>query len=142
MYLWLKVFHLFAMVAWMAGIFYLPRLFVYHADVAKGSELDRTFRTMESRLLRVIMRPAAVVTVMTGVLLVVVSGYRLNETWLLMKLAGVVGMIVFHGALEKYAWSYQVGNCSQTGQYFRILNEIPTVLLFWILIFVVVKPLS
>jgi protoporphyrinogen IX oxidase len=140
-YLWIKVVHLFAVIAWMVGLFYLPRLFVYHALQKVGSDSDEVFRVMELRLLKVIMRPAAMFALLSGAGLVYLAGYGTEETWLLAKLFGVLGLVVLHGFLEFCARAFQQGANIRTGRFFRILNEVPSLLLLWILVFVVVKPL-
>jgi protoporphyrinogen IX oxidase len=142
MYEWLKVIHILAVVSWMAGLFYLPRLFVYHVEQPAGSAMDATFRTMERRLLMAIMRPAAVVVLLSGITVVHAAGFGFGETWLSFKLVGVVLMYGYHGLLESYARKFQSGWRGKSGRYFRFLNEVPTVLLIWIVIFVVVKPFS
>ena len=91
-YLWLKVVHIVAVVAWMAGIFYLPRLFVYHTGQAVGSDGDGLFKTMERRLMIAIMRPAAIVALLAGMATVEVAGFSWSQTWLSLKLLGVLGL--------------------------------------------------
>jgi putative membrane protein len=142
MYLWLKVIHLLAVMSWMAGLFYLPRLFVYHADKAVGGEVDLTFLVMERRLLKAIMRPAAAVVAASGAGLVYVLSLSLWESWLLLKLVCVAGMFVFHGMLERHARDFKAGLRSRSSRYFRIINEVPTLLLIAIVTFVVVRPFA
>jgi putative membrane protein len=141
-YLWIKAVHILAVISWMAGLFYLPRLFVYHAEKGVGSpELSDTFKIMERRLLKAIMRPAGAVAVLTGLWLIHAgSWYGPLPVWLWMKLAAVIGMLAFHGALERHAGRFRDGVETSSGRYFRILNEVPTVLLIAIVIFVVLKP--
>jgi putative membrane protein len=139
---WLKVVHLLAVISWMAGLFYLPRLFVYHVEQVIGTSGDETFKVMERRLIKAIMRPAAVVVLLSGLGLVERGGFGLGEDWLTWKLVGVVLMFAFHGLLETYVSKFQKGWRGRTARYFRMINEIPTVLLIWIVIFVVVKPFS
>ncbi len=141
-YEWVKVVHILAVVAWMAGLFYLPRLFVYHADAAPNTEMSETFKIMERRLMSAIMRPAAVVTLLSGLGFLHLGVVRLGEPWLLGKLAGVVGMFLFHGLLEQHFRVFARGGQAKSGRYYRLINEIPTVLLIWIVIFVVVRPFS
>lgn len=140
--LWLKALHVLAMVAWMAGLFYLPRLFVYHTRQDVGSSTDALFKHMEVRLIKVIMRPAGVVTVLAGISLVSMSGFSWFDTWLLAKLLGVVGMIAYHFGLERYVLLFAGGWRGRDEKFFRILNEVPTVLLIWIVVLVIVKPYS
>lgn len=139
-YLWIKALHVVAVIAWMAGLFYLPRLFVYHTRQAVGSENDALFQMMERRLMKAIMRPAGVVALAAGVGTVIASGIPWSTPWLSAKLVGVVGLLVYHGLLEKYLASFAKGQRVASERYFRIINEVPTVLLIWIVIFVVVKP--
>ena len=141
-YEWIKIVHLLAVFAWMAGLFYLPRLYVYHADATVGSELDATFVIMERRLLKAIMRPAAVATLLTGLLFIWFGIVSVGDGWLLGKLAGVVGLFGFHGLLETYAVRFRRGNRAFSARYFRLINEVPTVLLVWIVFWVVVKPFA
>ena len=141
-YLWLKVIHILAVTAWMAGLFYLPRLFVYHTRQAVGTDSDELFKVMERRLMRAIMRPAAVVALLAGGATVTAAGFGWGMPWLLLKLLGVVGMIAYHGLLEKHLSQFAQGLRPATERYFRFINEVPTLLLIWIVIFVVVKPFS
>ena len=142
LYLWLKVIHIVAVVAWMAGLFYLPRLFVYHTDLAVGSDGDMLFKTMERRLMVAIMRPAALLALLAGMATVEAAGFNWGQAWLLLKLLGVLCLIGYHGLLEVHLKSFGRGERRHTRRYFRIINELPTVLLIWIVIFVVVKPFS
>ena len=142
LYLWLKVIHIVAVVAWMAGLFYLPRLFVYHTDLAVGSDGDMLFKTMERRLMVAIMRPAALLALLAGMATVEAAGFNWGQAWLLLKLLGVLCLIGYHGLLEVHLKSFGRGERRHTRRYFRIINEVPTVLLIWIVIFVVVKPFS
>ena len=142
LYLWLKVIHIVAVVAWMAALFYLPRLFVYHTDLAVGSDADALFKTMERRLMAAIMRPAALVALLAGMATVEAAGFNWGQAWLLLKLVGVLCLIGYHGLLEVHLKSFGRGERLHTQRYFCIINEVPTILLIWIVIFVVVKPFS
>ena len=140
-YGWLKVVHILAIISWMAGLFYLPRLFVYHVENKKNIELTQVFKVMEGRLLRAIMRPAAAVSVVAGALLIHVGGWDQSmPIWLWLKLLLVLGMVAFHGLLERHAVSLREGRETKNGRYFRIINEVPTVLLIGIVILVIIKP--
>ena len=141
-YLWIKALHVIAVIAWMAGLFYLPRLFVYHTRQVVGSETDTLFKTMERRLMKAIMRPAAVVALLAGIATVEAAGFSWSQPWLSLKLVGVIGLIAYHGLLEAHLAEFARGERRKAERYFRLINEIPTVLLIWIVIFVVVKPLS
>ncbi len=141
-YLWAKTVHILAVISWMAGLFYLPRLFVYHAEKGRASaELSETFKVMEHRLLKAIMRPAGLVAVLSGLWLIWAGGwYGPLPVWLWLKLAAVGGMVIYHGVLERHAVRFRNDSEGASGRYFRILNEVPTLLLVGIVIFVVVKP--
>lgn len=140
MFLWLKVVHILAVISWMAGLFYLPRLMVYHADKAVGSELDETFKVMERRLIKAIMRPAAIVGLATGLWLLVEGGFGFMSPWVHLKLAAVAGMVAVHLVLERHVRQFAVGWRGRPQRYFRILNEVPTLLLIVIVIAVIIKP--
>jgi protoporphyrinogen IX oxidase len=142
MYEWLKVIHVLAVISWMAGLLYLPRLFVYHAVTAIGSEQDTTFKTMERRLLKAIMRPAAVVALLSGLGLIHVAGYGLSDIWLVIKLVALAALFASHGIMESHAAKFARDLRVRPQRYFRILNEVPTVLMIVIVIMVIVKPFS
>lgn len=140
-YPWVKALHVMAVIAWMAGLFYLPRLFVYHAESAPaGSEVDRIFRTMEGKLLRVIMAPAMVVTWGAGLLLVATPGIvDWSMIWPWTKAGAVLAMTWFHvwcGARQR---EFATGRCHRDGRHFRMMNEVPTVLMLVIVLSVIVK---
>jgi putative membrane protein len=131
--------HIIAMVSWMAGIFYLPRLFVYHADSAPGSPQSETFKAMEERLLRVIMTPAMIVTWLSGVGLVWGGGWE-SARWLWVKILLVAAMTGFHFWLVAQRRAFGENRNRHAAGVYRIANEIPTILLILIVILVVVKP--
>ena len=141
-FLWLKVFHIISVVAWMAGLFYLPRLFVYHCDVAPRSEASELFKTMERRLMGAIMRPAMIASVLSGVLLFVAGQFEFLQIWVLGKLAAVFLLLLYHGALEIYLRQFAQDLRIKSARFFRVINEVPTLLLIIIVVFVVVKPLQ
>ncbi len=144
-YLWIQSFHVIAMVAWMAGIFYLPRLFVYHVEglekrgVPQGSEMDLLFQRQERLLLRAIMNPAMIVTWVLGVILVLMGGWW-SSGWLWVKVAGVVALSAFHGWLAACRRDFAEGRNTRSGRTYRLMNEVPTLLLILIVIMVIVKP--
>lgn len=138
-YSWLKAFHVIAVIAWMAGIFYLPRLFVYHSESAPGSEKSETFKVMERRLLRAIMNPAMIAAWLFG-LLVATAGNVWLEPWFHAKLLLVVVMTVFHGWLARCRRAFAEDRNTYSSRTFRIANELPTILMILIVILVVVKP--
>lgn len=137
-YLWIKVVHLFAVIAWMAGLLYLPRLFVYHADAVKGGEASETFKVMERRLYKAIMMPAMLVALATGFLLAWASGWL--QGWLHAKLGLVALLVVYQHFCAKWVKSFSEDANTKSARYYRIANEIPAVVLVLVLILVVVKP--
>jgi putative membrane protein len=139
LYLWIKAAHILAVIAWMAGMLYLPRLFVYHAGAAPGSELAATFATMERRLLRFIMLPALIVTWISGLTLAAEAGF-FSAGWLHGKLALVLLMSALHGYFSVTQKKLAAGRNEKSAAFFRILNEAPTILMIGIVILVVIKP--
>ncbi len=140
-YGWVKVIHVLAVISWMAGLFYLPRLFVYHAENMGKIEISPVFKVMERRLLKAIMRPAALVAVVSGAALIHLGGWdQAMPAWLWLKLLLVGAMLAFHGLLEVHAARFRDDRELKPGRYFRIINEVPTVLLVGIVILVIIKP--
>ena len=139
MYLYLKAFHIVAVIAWMAGMLYLPRLFVYHCAAPVGSPQSETFKVMERRLLRVIINPAMGLTWILGLILAWQGGWFVAP-WLHAKLALVIVMSAVHGVLAARMKDFAADRNTHSAKYYRILNEIPTVLLILIVILAVVKP--
>ena len=138
-YLWMKVVHIVAVTAWMAGMFYLPRLFVYHALATVGSETSETFKVMEHRLLRVIMNPAMVLSWMSGLWLAW-RIYAFEGDWLWSKIALVVVLTALHGYLAVAVGAFAEDRNTRRHVWWRVTNEVPTVLLIAIVIFVILKP--
>lgn len=141
-YLWLKAFHIIAVVAWMAGLFYLPRLMVYHRRTAVGGETSEIFKTMERRLLKAIMYPAMGLSWALGLALIwVTDAFETLSLWLTIKLLAVVAMTGFHLWLAGFVKAFAEDERPRDERFFRLINEIPTVLLIVIVIMAVVKPL-
>lgn len=140
-YTWIKSLHVIAVIAWMAGLFYLPRLFVYHVEqIEAGSLTDTLFQTMERRLLRAIMNPAMIATWVFGLMLVWTPGIvDWSMVWPWTKAISVVVMTVFHMWLAARRKDFVAGRNSLTGRTFRLMNEVPTVLMILIVISVIVK---
>ncbi|HWB46204.1 MAG TPA: protoporphyrinogen oxidase HemJ [Hyphomicrobiaceae bacterium] len=139
MILWLKALHIIAVISWMAGLLYLPRLFVYHCDAESGSKQAETFKVMEYRLLRLIMNPAMVVVWITGPLLAWQTGmYR--DAWLMAKFVLVIVLTVHHHALALWRKDFAADRNVRTQRFYRIMNEVPAALMVGIVILVVVKP--
>lgn len=141
-YLWIKALHIVSVIAWMAGLFYLPRLYVYHAERGRpGSELSETLKVMEEKLCRVIMTPAMLASWTFGLLLVGTPGVvEWGAGWVWCKVAGVVGLTLLHLHLKTIGGRFAADERPASGRYFRVLNEVPTVLLLIIVFMVVIKP--
>lgn len=138
-YLWIKSLHIVAVTSWMAGLFYLPRLLVYHAENKDKTEAAVMLTTMASRLYRIIMRPAMLLSLATGIILAIVL-QAWSSGWLHIKFLAVLMLVVFHHMLWHWHSALARGTCQRSPKFFRILNEIPTVLLIIIVIAVVIKP--
>jgi protoporphyrinogen IX oxidase len=140
-YPWIKAAHIVSVVAWMAGLLYLPRIFVYHAEARPGSDAAATFKVMERRLLRGIMNPAMIATWVFGITLALTPGLvDWHHGWIYVKLAAVAGLTELHHRLARWRKTLADGSDTHTPRFFRIINEIPTLLLIVIVIMVVVKP--
>jgi putative membrane protein len=139
MYEWIKALHVIAVIAWMAGLLYLPRLFVYHTQAAAGSNTSETFKVMERRLLKAIMNPAMIVTWLAGLWIVWQGGWYMAG-WFHAKLLLVIGMSAVHGMLAGHVRAFAEDRNAKPQRYFRILNEVPTVLMVVIVVLVIVKP--
>jgi protoporphyrinogen IX oxidase len=144
MYEWIKAFHIIAVMAWMAGMLYLPRLFVYHCAAEKGSVQSETFKVMERRLLRAIINPAMVATWVFGLWLAWLgpdSRYGwFASPWLWTKLVLVLALSAVHGMLARWRKDFAADRNVHSQRFYRIINEIPAILLIGIVILVVVKP--
>lgn len=140
-YLWIKALHTISVIAWMAGLFYLPRLYVYHAGAEPGSELSETLKVMERRLLRVIMNPAMLASLITGALLVLNMGDAAWEAgWLHAKLVLVVGLLGLHMAMGRWRRDFAEDRNTRSHKFYRVANEVPTVLMIGMVILVIVQP--
>lgn len=141
-YLWLKVLHVVAVISWMAGLLYLPRLMVYHADAEPGGEADSTFRIMERRLYRAIMMPAMIVSWMAGLGLAFGFGVVdfAGDIWFYGKLALVTGMTGYHHFLGRHVRAFADGENRHSARFYRFINEVPTLLMIVIVVLVVIKP--
>jgi putative membrane protein len=139
LYDWVKALHIIAVIAWMAGMLYLPRLYVYHARTAKGSELSETFKVMERRLMRGIINPAMIATWILGLTLAWL-GNHWSEHWLHAKLVLILGMQIVHAGYSRWRKAFAKDENRHTEKFYRIMNEVPTLLLIGIVILVVVKP--
>ena len=139
-YLYLKAFHIIAVIAWMAALLYLPRLFVDHSEREKDSISYEVFLLMEKRLIRIIMLPSMLLNVVFGILMIYLNSSLLMEGYFHLKLLLLFFLFGFHGYLMKTYKNFEQKKITQTANYFKIINEIPTVLMIIIIILVVVKP--
>jgi putative membrane protein len=138
---YIKAFHVIAIIAWMAGLLYLPRLFVYHADSPKGSQQCETFKVMERRLLRVITTPAMIASWVFGLILALSGLINWSaDGWFHVKLALVILLSAFHGFLAKWTKDFAQDRNTHPARFYRMVNEIPTVLMIAIVILVIVQP--
>ncbi len=141
-YLTFKALHLIAVISWMAGLLYLPRIFVYHSETRHNQEQSETFKLMEKRLYFYIMNPAMILSWVFGVLLIHTQGIEsLSFLWMKIKLGLVIILTAYHFYLLIFLKDFQLDNNIKTSKFFRIINEVPTVLLIIIIFIVVFKPL-
>jgi len=139
MYEWIKALHVIAVISWMAGMLYLPRLFVYHCEAEIGSKQSETFKIMERRLLRAIINPAMILTWLAGLYLAW-SGHLFSAGWLRGKLMLVIILSGVQGFFSRWVKDFAKDQNTRSQRFYRIINEVPTVLMIGIVILVVVKP--
>jgi putative membrane protein len=140
-YLWIKALHVIAVIAWMAGMLYLPRLFVYHCEAEIGSKQSETFKVMERRLLKAIINPAMIATWLAGIYLAWAGHWYLSG-WLQLKFLLVLVLSAVHGFFVRCVRAFAADRNTYTQRFYRIINEVPTVLMIAIVILVIVKPFS
>jgi len=141
LYLLFKSLHLISVISWMAGLLYLPRIFVYHAEADHESQ-KKVFKIMERKLYNYIMMPAMLLSWLFGILLIHSLGFAtFNELWMQIKSIGVIILTLYHFTLGKYLSDFAIDNNQKTSKFFRIFNEIPTILLIVLIFVVIFKPL-
>ena len=140
LYLWVKVIHIIATISWMVGLLYLPRLYVYHSEAKKNSPQDHTFRLMEQRLLKRIMTPAMLTTFLAGITLIFLDLQLMTQTWLQIKIILVLLLAGVHGKFAVMRKAFINGTTIHTPGYYRIWNEVPTLLMVCIVILVIIRP--
>ena len=142
LYPWIKALHVISVIAWMAGMLYLPRLFVYHCDAEPGSVQSETFKVMERRLLKAIINPAMIATWILGLTLAFTPGIIdwSADFWMHAKLLLVLGMSAVHGMFARHVKAFAADNNLKPAMFFRILNEVPTAIMIAIVILVIVRP--
>ena len=138
-YLWIKALHVIAVIAWMAGMLYLPRLFVYHCEAVIGSKQSETFKIMERRLLKAIINPAMIVTWLAGLYLAWSGGW-FAAGWFHGKLLLVLVMSGVHGFFVRWVKDFAADRNARSQKFYRIINEVPTILMIIIVVLVIVKP--
>ena len=141
MYEWIKALHVIAVISWMAGMLYLPRLFVYHCEAEIGSKQSETFKVMERRLLKAIINPAMIATWLAGIYLAWAGHWYLSG-WFHLKFLLVLVLSAFHGFFVRWVRAFAADRNTYTQRFYRIINEVPTVLMIAIVILVIVKPFS
>jgi len=138
----IKAFHVISIVAWISAILYLPRLFVYHTTVKRNSEASKMLKIMEYRLQKFIMNPAMLLTIIFGVFLLKTNGIiNWTEKWIYFKLLGVFLLLVVHNLLGRYRKDFFLDKNKHSRRFYKILNEVPTILLIVIILLVYLKPL-
>jgi protoporphyrinogen IX oxidase len=139
LYPWIKALHIIAVISWMAGMLYLPRLFIYHCDAEKGSKQSETFKVMERRLMRVIINPAMIATWIFGLWLAWSGGF-FTAPWFHVKMLAVIALSAAHGYFGGALRAFAEDRNTKPARHWRIVNEVPTVLMIVIVVLVVVKP--
>ena len=138
--MWYKAIHVISVISWMAAMFYMPRLFVYHTRAKIGSEMDKTFQQMEYKLLKIIMTPSMISTYFFGILIAYIYGFVALGVWFHIKMTAVLGLTIFHGLLAKWRKDFINGNNNHSEKFYRLMNEIPPILMIIAVIMVIVKP--
>lgn len=139
-YHWIKAFHVISVIFWMAGMAYLPRLYVYHRDCVVGSETSELFKVMEARLLRIIINPAMIAAFVFGILMLVLNPGLLSDGWMHAKLLLIVFMTALHGFFARWRKQFAADERPRTTRFFRMVNEGPPLLVIPIVILAIVKP--
>jgi putative membrane protein len=141
LYLWFKALHIISVIAWMAGLLYLPRLFVYHCEADKDSDLSETLKVMEGRLFKFIMRPARIATIVFGGLLFLdMDSDQWLDLWVLMKMACVLLLLGIHDINNKWRKAFLIDKNIHSQKFYKIMNEVPTILMILAIFCVIFKP--
>jgi putative membrane protein len=139
-YKWIEALHIISVISWMAGMLYLPRLYVYHASAKKGSELSETLKIMERRLLRFIINPAMIASYIFGIWMLTIRPELLHMPFFQIKLTSVLGLQITHALLARYRRAFANDRNAHSAKFFRVLNEAPTILMIIIVIMAIVHP--
>lgn len=139
-YDWIKAFHIISVIFWMAGMLYLPRLYVYHSQVPFGSERDKMLQIMEYRLLKFIINPTMILTLVLGTILTIIYGLKAVGIWFHIKITAILILLLIHGFLAKARKDFALGINRRSTLFYRVINEVPAVLAIIAVIMVVIKP--
>ncbi len=139
-FLWYKAIHVIAVISWMAAMFYMPRLFVYHSNPNISPQMDETFKLMEKRLLRIIMTPSMIITYIFGLLVAYIYGFAALGLWFHIKMLAVLALTILHGMQAKWVKDFANGRNKHSEKFYRIINEVPVIFMVIAVIMVVVKP--
>lgn len=139
-FLWYKAIHVIAVISWMAAMFYMPRLFVYHSNPNISPQMDETFKLMEKRLLRIIMTPSMIITYIFGLLVAYIYGFAALGLWFHIKMLAVLALTILHGMQAKWVKDFANGRNKHSEKFYRIINEVPVIFMVVAVIMVVVKP--
>jgi putative membrane protein len=140
LYLWVKALHVISVISWMAGLLYLPRIFVYHTQAAQGSGESETFKVMERKLLRFIMNPALIATWLFGIAMIALNPALLSQGWFHVKLLFVLGLTGAHMAMSSWRRAFAEDRNTHSERFFRIANEVPTLAMVVVVVMVIVRP--
>lgn len=140
LYLWVKAIHIIAIISWMVGLLYLPRLYVYHSAARKDSRQDHTFRLMEKRLMKRIMTPAMITAILAGMTLIALNPQPMTQAWLQIKIIFVLALIIVHGKFSAMRRSFIKDTAKKSARYYRIWNEVPAVIMVIIIILAILRP--
>ncbi len=139
-YYWFKSIHVIAVISWMAGMLYLPRLFVYHCDVIKGGEADEKLKIMERRLIKIIINPAMIITLLFGLTNAFIYGFENLGIWFHIKMTAVIILMMLHGLMVKWHKNFLKGNNTHSPTFYKVINETITLMMIISVIMVIVKP--
>jgi len=139
-YMWIKAFHIISVISWMAGMLYLPRIYVYHAEAKKNSEISELFKTMERKLLRLIINPAMILTWFFGGLMLYLKPELLSNNFMHIKITALLLLGIFHGFLSNWRRSFFKDENIHSAKFYRFANEVPTILMIIIVIMIIVRP--
>lgn len=139
-FMWYKAIHVISVISWMAAMFYMPRLFVYHTKADIGSEMDKTFQVMEYKLQKIIMTPAMITTYIFGIIIAYIYGFVALGVWFHIKMFAVLVLTAIHGMLSKWRKDFAAGQNKHSAKFYRVINEIPVIFMVIAVVMVIVKP--